>query len=223
MGLQAVFFDAGNTLVFPDPAKTLAPLAAREIVVADDHLFAAERAARRYRDAHPNQSPNTDFEYWHTYVRELVGHDVDDALIVEMIAAAQKSSHWTVVAPCTRNLLLRLKKRFKVGLISNSDGGIGQLMAKVGLGDCFDSVTDSTHVGYQKPHPEIFQAALRSLSVTAGESVYVGDIYSIDYLGAQAIGMKAILMDVFGTYANDGVLRIANLAQLEPLLDAMTS
>jgi putative hydrolase of the HAD superfamily len=221
MGLQAVFFDAGNTLVFPDPAKTLAPLAARGMVVADDHLFAAERAARHYRDAHPNPSPNTDFEYWHTYARELVGHDVEDDLIKEMIAAAQKSSHWTVVAPGTRDVLLRLKRRFKVGLISNSDGGIGQLMTNVGLGDCFDSVTDSTHVGYQKPHPEIFQAALHSLFVDAHDSVYIGDIYSIDYLGAQAVGMKAILMDVFGTYTRNGLVRVSNLGDLEPLLNQM--
>lgn len=223
MGLQAVFFDAGNTLVFPDPNKTLAPLANRGIVVAGDHLFAAERAARRYRDAHPLASPNTDFEYWHTYVRELAGHDVDDELIAEMIAAAQKSSNWTIVAPGARDLLLRLKDRFKVGLISNSDGRIAHLMEHVGLGGCFDSITDSTLVGCQKPDPRIFQSALQSLAVPAEDSVYIGDIYSIDYLSAQAVGMRAILMDVFNTYSANGFARVSNLNELEPLLNQMAA
>jgi FMN phosphatase YigB (HAD superfamily) len=135
MGLQAVFFDAGNTLVFPDPARTLAPLASRGIEVASDHLFAAERAARRYRDANPVPSHNTDFEYWHTYVRELIGHDVGDDLIAEMIAAAQSSANWTIVADGTRDTLLRLKSRFRLAVISNSDGRMSQLLANVGIAD----------------------------------------------------------------------------------------
>jgi FMN phosphatase YigB (HAD superfamily) len=59
---------------------------------------------------------------------------------------------------------------------------------------------------------------LQSLQVRPEDSLYVGDIYSIDYLGAQSVGMKAILMDTFGTYANNGFQRVSNLRELETLL-----
>ena len=46
MGLRAIFFDAGNTLVFADRSRTLAPLTSRGVKVSQDAIFAAERAAR---------------------------------------------------------------------------------------------------------------------------------------------------------------------------------
>ena len=76
----------------------------------------------------------------------------------------------------------------------------------------------SGRVGFQKPHPEIFRAALRSLDVPAEESVYVGDVYSIDYVGAKAVGMQAVVMDPFGTYAQNGVPRVTKLQELVALL-----
>jgi FMN phosphatase YigB (HAD superfamily) len=36
--------------------------------------------------------------------------------------------------------------------------------------------------------------------VTAGEAVYVGDLYSVDVLGARAAGLDAILLDPLGLW-----------------------
>jgi FMN phosphatase YigB (HAD superfamily) len=46
-------------------------------------------------------------------------------------------------------------------------------------------------------------------------SLYVGDIYSVDYLGATAVGMKAILIDVCGAYTETQLPRIESLTDLE--------
>ena len=73
-------------------------------------------------------------------------------------------------------------------------------------------------IGHEKPAPEIFQAALAAMSVAASRTLYVGDIYSIDYLGARHLGMNAILMDIAGVYAARNLPRIERLEDLNAQL-----
>jgi FMN phosphatase YigB (HAD superfamily) len=47
------------------------------------------------------------------------------------------------------------------------------------------------------------------------ESLYVGDVYSVDYLGAIGAGMQAILMDVSGAYRENGLPRVESLEELQ--------
>jgi putative hydrolase of the HAD superfamily len=56
--------------------------------------------------------------------------------------------------------------------------------------DCRISAAD---VGYLKPHPTIFKAALKQLGVLPEETVFVGDNPTADIAGAQAVGLRAIL------------------------------
>lgn len=221
MGLRAVFFDAGNTLVFADRSKTLAPLISRGVEVSQDAIFAAERAARKFRDANASGDPkHTDQQYWNIYYQELLSlYPAHADALPGLVAAARNSASWSVVPPGTREFLQRLKKQYRIAVISNSDGHIDQLFVRLGLADLFESITDSGKVGFQKPHPEIFRAALRALAVNAQESVYVGDVYSIDYAGASGVGMKAVLMDPFGTYAQNGLPRVTRLESLPEVLE----
>ena len=214
--VRAIFFDAGNTLVFADRSKTLAPLTSRGITVSESQVHAAERAARQYRDANADEhADNPDLRYWHIYYRELVGPSADDALINELVAAARNSQNWSVPLSNAREILSGLKQKYRLAVISNSDGSIGKLFDRLGLADLFETITDSGNVGVQKPHPEIFHAALRSLNVPAEESLYIGDVYSIDYIGATNTGMQALVFDPYGTYTNNGVPRITRLEGLE--------
>ena len=50
------------------------------------------------------------------------------------------------------------------------------------------------------------------------ESLYVGDVYSVDYVGAQNAGMQAVLFDVAGTYRDRELPRVESLADLEAWL-----
>ena len=73
-------------------------------------------------------------------------------------------------------------------------------------------------VGVEKPHPEIFRQALQKMNAAPEESLYVGDMYSVDYLGATGAGMQAILMDVPGAYHERGVERVQSLEELRASL-----
>ena len=104
---------------------------------------------------------------------------------------------------------------YRIGVISNADGRIEEVMRRCGIADCFQSITDSGLVGYEKPHPAIFKAALRAMNVSPEQSLYVGDVFSVDYAGATRAGMQAILFDVSGAYRESGLPRVESLAELE--------
>jgi len=222
MLLRAIFFDAGNTLVFPNLERTLAPLHARGIRPEREQLHAAERTAKRKLDAGElaGNGNSVDFNYWYAYYSELLSQLGlrDEELKLALIKASRQSGAWDSVRPGTREALERLRAKYQLGVISNSDGGIGPLLNRCGLGECFLSITDSGHVGCEKPDARIFRAALNTLNIAPAEALYIGDVYSVDYLGARAAGMEALLFDVAGVYAHRDLPLISDLNDLTAAL-----
>jgi len=222
LGLQAIFFDAGGTLIFPDRERTLAPLKARGIAFTQEQLHAAERTARQYRDAcasNSNSATNPDQQYWVIYYQKLIGELSSDVqLLDELVLAARTSANWTFVPPDVPGCLEELKRDYRLAVISNSDGRIANVFAQLKLSEYFEAIFDSGKVGHQKPSPVIFETALRELNIPANQSIYVGDVYSIDYTGAQGAGMNAVLIDPYGTYANNGVPQIKTICELQEFI-----
>jgi HAD superfamily hydrolase (TIGR01509 family) len=216
MPIDVVFFDVGNTLLFPDHEKTLAPLWNRGIHPTEAQLFAAERVARQDMDLIVSQTRKVDLQYWETYYAHLLRtlKVTDISLRLELVNLVRTSSNWSRMCPGTVEVLESMKLKYRLGVISNSDGHMAERLASVGLGKYFERVIDSGNVGHEKPAPQIFQAALMSMSVPADRALYLGDIYSIDYLGAQRVGMRAMLMDIAGVYAMRSEPRIESLDQL---------
>jgi len=142
----------------------------------------------------------------------------DDSICSDLVARTRVSANWCDIRPGTREALLRLRKNYRLGVISNADGRIADVLAHCGIADCFETITDSGIVGKEKPHPAIFQAALQSLEVAPEESLYTGDLYSVDYLGSTRVGMDAVLFDVAGAYKDRGLPRVESLEQLEARL-----
>jgi putative hydrolase of the HAD superfamily len=66
---------------------------------------------------------------------------------------------------------------------------------ELGLQPYLDFKVTSAEVGYDKPRPEIFMAALEKGKVKSKEALYVGDQYDVDIIGARGVGMKAVLID----------------------------
>jgi HAD superfamily hydrolase (TIGR01509 family) len=85
-----------------------------------------------------------------------------------------------------------------MAVISNADGRVEGLIRDAGLGEYFEFVLDSEVEGVEKPDPEIFLRACERMGVVPEESLYVGDLYPVDVLGAQNVGMRAVLLDPGG-------------------------
>ena len=161
-----------------------------------------------------------DHGFWHLFhshlLEELGVHD--DSLRDDLVRATRVSANWCEILPGTREKLEQLGRRYPLAIISNADGKIADVLARCGIADCFLDITDSGLVGYEKPHPAIFEAALRAMDATPAECLYVGDVYCVDYLGATGVGMQAMLFDVAGAYRGTGLPRVESLEQLEAAL-----
>jgi HAD superfamily hydrolase (TIGR01509 family) len=215
--LKAIFFDVGNTLLFPDRTHILAPLHQRKLTPSLEQWHAIERKTKKEFDEILQHDGKADHSFWYLFyshlLQELGVHD--DVLRDALVDATRVSANWRDIRPGTRELLQRLGRRYPLAVISNADGKIANVLERCGIADCFLAITDSGLVGHEKPHPAIFKAALRAMDAAPEESLYVGDVYSVDYLGATGAGMQAILFDVSGAYRESGLPRVESLEELE--------
>ena len=210
-----IFFDVGNTLLFPNRARILAPVA------AEKHLsLEAWQALERRTKQEFDQgliSGNIDHGFWWTFHTHLLNqlNEFDEGVRDTLVENTQNSGNWDQILPGTRETLDRIGERYAIAVISNADGRIDSVLGRCGICDCFATITDSGNVGHEKPHPEIFAAALREMKADPAESLYVGDVYSIDYMGASKAGMNAVLFDVSGAYRGRELPRVESLSELE--------
>ena len=217
--LKAVFFDVGNTLLFPNRERIHAPLTKRGITPDAGLLRDLERRTKNKFDS-LTTTGNHDHSFWWMYYAQLFSEIGlhDDALRDQLVNNIRDSANWDQILPGTRQHLEQIAGHYRIGVISNADGRIEDVLRRCGIADCFLSITDSGLVGLEKPHPEIFRQALASLQARPEESLYVGDVYSVDYLGATQAGMQAVLMDVARAYASKGVPRVESLQELQSIL-----
>ncbi|SRR6266404_2352056 len=218
--IKALFFDVGNTLLFPSPERMLRALHERQIFPSPELLRAIERKTKREFDGLGESSQTVDHGFWHIYYSHLLNElgIGDDSICSDLVSCTRISANWRDIRPHTREVLERLGKKYRLGIISNADGKIAEVLGRCGIADCFETITDSGIVGKEKPHPAIFEAAVRSLAVTPEESLYTGDVYSVDYLGATRFGMRAVIFDIAGAYKDNGIPRVESLEQLESML-----
>nr|MBN2276220.1 HAD family hydrolase [candidate division Zixibacteria bacterium] len=97
----------------------------------------------------------------------------------------------------SQHILRELKQRgFKIGLVSNTifpaDYHLDELK-KYGLLPYFDFTIFSSSFGFRKPHPSIYQHALKLIDLPPENLVFVGDRYQEDCLGPQKMGIRPIL------------------------------
>jgi putative hydrolase of the HAD superfamily len=223
---RVIFFDVGNTLLFPNRSRMLAPIA------SDRHPTLAEWQARERRTKQEfdqgMQSGKIDHSFWwmfHSSLLEDIGEDASarGALLLELVRNTQNSANWDQILPGTYEALKRIGEKFRIAVISNADGKIEQVLSHCGIAGCFESITDSGTVGFEKPRKEIFEAALKVMHARADESLYIGDVYSVDYVGACNAGMQAVLMDMVGAYRDCEVPRVESLEQFEAWLGRQVS
>ncbi|XP_015609251.1 rhythmically expressed gene 2 protein [Cephus cinctus] len=87
-----------------------------------------------------------------------------------------------------------------MGVISNFDERLESVLASTKLRPYFSFVLTSYNLGIEKPHPSIFEEALKytkelyGTTVLPEEAVHIGDTLTNDYLGAKKAGWNAILI-----------------------------
>ena len=108
---------------------------------------------------------------------------------------------------------------YQVGVITNLRRDLDELCQRVGLSPYLDFTVGSEEVGIEKPHPPIFMAALEKVGASPEEVLHVGDQVRSDVMGAEGVGMKAVLIDRSGyTPESEGCLTISSLFELPKVL-----
>ena len=198
-----MFFDAGNTLIRMDYPVIVAELARLGVPVTLGELERAEWRARVRLDASfapgaSTEHPDTGERYVRLILEELGMRDgrIQSALSAWRRGYKAPMGLWTQMEPeADQALVFARANGLRTAVISNSNGTVADILAHLGLAKDLEFVIDSSKVGVEKPDPRIFRIALDRAGLQPHEAVYVGDLYSIDVVGARAAGMHAILMD----------------------------
>jgi HAD superfamily hydrolase (TIGR01509 family) len=205
--VRAVFFDVGNTLVRINYGAIADHLAVLGVPVTAGTVQRAEWRARVRLDADlvavPASRRSTETADTHTrYLRyTLEGLGITDDGLIAAVTEWRRTYNipigpWNTVDPDAVPALEETRAAgFKTAVISNSNGTIRGLLDGLGLLQLVDVVLDSGEEGVEKPNPEIFRRALARTGVAASEAVYIGDLHSIDILGARSAGVQAVLLD----------------------------
>ena len=201
----AVLFDWGDTLMqfAYDEALVEAGHRAGLATLDRDQLPEVERVTAHFRERYEPffWTPGTveELEY-PGLVRQLLG-DFGIAVSDEELTGFLEAEHaaWDParqLAAHTHALLEALRGRgLKLGLVSNAfDPGwlLHRDLEQMGLAERLDFSVFSSEVGKRKPHPAIFERALEALTVTAEDTVFVGDRLYEDVRGAAELGMTTV-------------------------------
>lgn len=198
---RAVFFDVDFTLIYPGPTfqgSGYQQFCARHGMTVDPARFndAVKVASAILNEAQDHIYRDEIFIRYTGCIIEHMGGTgprvVDAAAeIYAEWAACQHFFLYDDVTPALRDLAAR---GLKIGLISNSHRSLVTFEEHFALSGLIHGAVSSHQHGYLKPHPSIFEAALKLLEVEAGESLMVGDSYAHDIEGARSVGMRGLLV-----------------------------
>lgn len=139
-------------------------------------------------------------------------------LVTELEKLYKKSYTNHCCFPESLKILRKLKKNYKLGLLTNTDcHNFIRIHKKYKLDSYFDVILASYDIGLIKPDPKIFELMLVKLGVTKKDAIMVGDSMKDDIEGAKKVGINGILIDRKGKYPHYKH-RITSLAQLESFL-----
>jgi len=149
-----------------------------------------------------------------------------DAATLDRAMQEEQEAWWQgirVAADAVPTLRALRKAGLRLGICSNAPyrpASMRDQLRHVGLLDHVDAAVFSAEVGWRKPSPRIFAAALEALGAEHDTTVHVGDRLREDVDGAHAAGMRAVRLrehhdDVAEDERADAVLdRLRDLPEL---------
>lgn len=111
-------------------------------------------------------------------------------------------------------LLDQLSPQYELHIITNGFEEIQPIkMKSSGIKDYFNVLMTSERANCKKPGTDIFLKAMQEAKTNAKESIMLGDSYEADVIGAENVGMKAVLFDEHGKYPEVAHRKISHLSQ----------
>ena len=235
--IKAIFFDLDGTLrhsvpvstdVFNEYVVTLGMQINEEDRIRSmrwEHFYWASSAdLREDLVAH---SPDTE-NFWTEYTRRrLIATGASTQWAIEH--APQVSAHMgemyrpkSIVPPDVQRTLPILKEAgYFMAVISNRDKPFNELLQKYGISDYFSYSLAAGEVNSYKPDPGVFIHALEQTGMSAQETVYVGDNYFADVVGALRAGLKPVLYDPNMIFPGANCATIKSFDELQSVIEVI--
>lgn len=192
----ALTFDFGQTLAELDLRLLATRLAERDIRL---NLARARR-----------ETPDAWRAYGEAKLRGLTGRDAWCTFMATLLARAgvrladaeteaawlfdeqPRMNLWRQPIEGMFELVARASQELPLGIVSNSEGKLAELLAELGIARYFGVIADSGALGFEKPDPRIFERAAAELGVATSQLIHVGDAWEADIVGALGVGARAI-------------------------------
>jgi HAD superfamily hydrolase (TIGR01549 family) len=211
LSLRAVLFDVDFTIAKPGPL--LGPEGYRDA----GRRFGLDLDRRRYGEAraaalldlqhHPEL--DHDEEVWIRFTEDIVRGMGGEGASCRQVAVAitdgwLESENFELYEDVFPTFEALRRANLKLGLVSNTSRDLDTFVSHHGL-DVDAWVSSGVH-GKVKPSPSIFKAVLELLGVAPAEAVMIGDSPEDDVAGAQAVGIRGLLLDREGKLGREDAL-----------------
>jgi putative hydrolase of the HAD superfamily len=226
---DAVLFDAGETLLHPDPS--FPELIARFVrerghdvstaAVVDAEAALASALADRFVSGRGwSLSGKRSREHWTGLYREFALHlgIVDPGLPDHLYDRFAMPEHYALFPDAIPALRGLRADGYRLGVVSNFEAWLEGLLVSLEVLPMLDAVVVSGAEGVEKPDPKIFEIALERLGVAAERACFVGDSPHFDFDAARAAGMRALLIDRRGRHDPERLPVIRSLADVAEAL-----
>lgn len=231
--IRAVFFDAGATLIRPDPPVEV--IYGRELArdgAAFEEGDLARALTRAWEEVQREAIPDRyggrrgESDFWRSFVgrirRALDGGTVSEDAFQRVTAHFRDPASWFVYPDVPETLDLLEASGYRLGIVSNWDSSLASLLERLGLARRFEAILVSAVEEIGKPDAEIFLRACARLGVAPAEALHVGDAPREDYEGARRAGLSALLLDRNGT-SDGGADTIRSLREVTERLGLTTA
>ncbi len=211
--IEAVFFDAGETLLSPNPSwSELSVVKLRE----RGHDLTVEQMREAWRhvgdyflEAAENRlmfwtSHEASKKFWtRLYLDQLdfLGIDDEGAALV-LYDTFSEPANYRLFDDTIPTLTALAERGLKLGVISNFERWLRDMLKHFELIDRFDVVAISGDLDLEKPDPRIFEWAMRQMDTTPEVSLHVGDSPNFDAEPAHELGMIGVLLDRHGRWTD---------------------
>jgi putative hydrolase of the HAD superfamily len=218
-----VFFDAVGTLIHPEPpAPVVYAAVGRRLGSRLDQEAIADRfrtAFRHQEEADYAGNLRTDeareIARWRAIVRDVLD-DVSDteACFQELYEHFARPAAWRCASETAEVLNTLAARGHVLGIASNFDHRLRGLVENMPEFRPVKHLVISSEIGWRKPAREFFAAICRATGSPPEQILYVGDDRVNDFDGAQAAGMRALILAPFGRTISREAAWAASLREL---------
>jgi len=226
---EGIFFDAGNTLltVYPSVAHIYSHAAAdfgvnvgMETIEESFKQLWVQTAPLVSNEGH-RLTYEKERDWWKFLVHEVFRDHLDamdfEQFFEHLYRRFEDIESWRLYEDVL-TILADLKERgYTLAIVSNWDSRLPSLCDRLGITSFFHTVVVSSLVGYEKPHPHIFQIALDQTGLSANQVMYIGDDPFLDYQAARKVGIQSVHLDRNNRFP-DHPDRITSLSELHRFL-----